>query len=1355
MPATQRDNVAPGLADGPTPVPSIGSVGQVFALTFEVTEALAQDPAVELDIGNGRPAGWSIDESASDRINLSYTYLYTASGNEQEGARLLTVDLLDRAGNAVDNLSAGSLVLDFTPPRIVSSTLAPLNAAVGTTVELHIELSELLPAPPAVVLVNDTGDSHSFEHLAASGTLGHSYIFTPTGQEIPGLYLAQATGADAAGNVFEEPQAAKLVLDFTAPTITSSRVVPELAAAGQRVLVELNLGEELASWGLLAATASSATMHFYDDVGSTSRRLRFEHTVVSGTDGHYQLELHDLVDLAGNTTPTVAVGEVEYDATPPALADFAQSHRSALATDTLVVSFSTTEPLGTDPVVTLAGLPMNRTGTATDRYEYELALSGTGLVGVAEIQVRLTDRVSNTALLRPGFLDVDAVPPELIDVVFTPPAARLNISAILTVSASEPLAVSPSVQWLPPRGDPGFRYLGPSGLGHIWALQVTSAVEAGIYEVVEVALRDTAGNVTVVDTSNLIAIFDVDNVRPVVSNLLINAGVFSAQGSHSEVIVSFDVSETLEGGLLEVWIGDRPMSCGSYRADSPNYTCRYTVDESEPEGLNIIAVRTVDRAGNESAASAPVRLDFTPPALVADTAELMLSPPPGCPSTHVNRWTDGAKARVLFVLDEPVGATPTVRTNSPEVIVFEHRLGAATSFAFEKTLAGEAQQQGVHTLQAVVVDQVGNNATLDLDVMPLLDVDTVAPVLSVDQSAVRYVRSPWGNATPENVAGTTVPAGPYYALAPAEPLSAQSTLPATTFVLDDGAPILLQVWADATRGSLLGSAVPNSDGTWPRLRLANLDVPAVFANGIDGACNSSTLVKLENAEWVATPAPPGYGINPHRLNVSERASRVLADDARAPALSGSESWGADGVAAFAQALPAWQARAVSAVDLPRRGNAASTYDSARGRIVLFGGVSWSGPLQDTWQWDGQSWTEVSPVNSPPARYGHTLVYDSARDRTVLFGGYSQSAILQDTWEWDGQRWTNVSPASSPPARAYHAMIYDSARRRSVLFGGYAESGLLQDTWEWDGEGWIEAMPAISPPARWSAAMAFVSTLGLAVLFGGEADSEILQDTWLWDGQNWTELTSAGNPPARREHAMVYDSARDRVVLFGGAIGFSSMRDTWEWDGQTWTDVTPASNPPPLQYQTMSYDSARARVVLIGDSLESETWEWDGLSWTDVKPVSRFLPPTRENHTLVYDAARERTVLFGGWNDIFWLELQDTWVWDGQTWTEMAPASSPPAREDHAAAYDSTRGRAVLFGGTGSSGYLQDTWEWDGQNWANVTPASSPPTRAYHAMAFDSSRGRTVLFGGNYSGTRLQDTWEWDGQTWTEMAPASS
>ena len=132
---------------------------------------------------------------------------------------------------------------------------------------------------------------------------------------------------------------------------------------------------------------------------------------------------------------------------------------------------------------------------------------------------------------------------------------------------------------------------------------------------------------------------------------------------------------------------------------------------------------------------------------------------------------------------------------------------------------------------------------------------------------------------------------------------------------------------------------------------------------------------------------------------------------------------------------------------------AMAYDSARQRVVLFGGEAGlpqrlNRPplflfLADTYEWDGRDWTQLRSTTWPPARSGHAMAYDSGRQRTVLFGGATMSGLLPDIWELDGKNWTQMKPTTSPPIRAYHAMAYDSARQRTLLFGGLSTmSGLL-------------------------------------------------------------------------------------------------------------------------------------------------------------------------------------------------------------------------------------------------------------------------------------------------------------------------
>jgi hypothetical protein len=132
--------------------------------------------------------------------------------------------------------------------------------------------------------------------------------------------------------------------------------------------------------------------------------------------------------------------------------------------------------------------------------------------------------------------------------------------------------------------------------------------------------------------------------------------------------------------------------------------------------------------------------------------------------------------------------------------------------------------------------------------------------------------------------------------------------------------------------------------------------------------------------------------------------------------------------------------------------------------------------------------------------------------------------------------------------------------------------------------------------------------------------------------------------------------------------------------------------------------------------------------------------------MAFDSARGRTVLFGGQAGAS--TVNDTWEWDGADWTQIQDVGPSP-RSRTALAFDSNRGRSVLFGGQGAGGAFGDTWEWDGSDWTQVEDVG-PSARSGHATVFDSDGQRTLLFGGRAGGGLTGDTWQWDGNAWTQV-----
>ena len=264
--------------------------------------------------------------------------------------------------------------------------------------------------------------------------------------------------------------------------------------------------------------------------------------------------------------------------------------------------------------------------------------------------------------------------------------------------------------------------------------------------------------------------------------------------------------------------------------------------------------------------------------------------------------------------------------------------------------------------------------------------------------------------------------------------------------------------------------------------------------------------------------------------------------------------------------------------------------------------------------------------------------------------------------------------------------------------------------------------------------------------------------------NWVEYP-ATNPAPRDSHSIAYDSLRNEMVMFGGqSLGSSiALSETWTWDGSNWSQQNPSTSPLARVSAAMTYDARNHQVVLFsgleGGFAGTDTWVWDGTNWTQKTAIVNAPGPSdRYNAAMVFDQTNNQVVMFGGSHAVLLgtPTPNDTWVWDGNTWSQKSPPTSPSARSSHVMAYDQARHRVVMFGGQDATfNFLSDTWEWDGNNWTLQSPSVSPPARYGAVMAFDQSIQQMVLFGGRGVNGRLNDTWVWNGSNWSQVFPATN
>ena len=115
---------------------------------------------------------------------------------------------------------------------------------------------------------------------------------------------------------------------------------------------------------------------------------------------------------------------------------------------------------------------------------------------------------------------------------------------------------------------------------------------------------------------------------------------------------------------------------------------------------------------------------------------------------------------------------------------------------------------------------------------------------------------------------------------------------------------------------------------------------------------------------------------------------------------------------------------------------------------MFGGLANVNP-NNTWTYDGTTWTEQSPAVQPLLVYAASAAFDPGMQGVVLFGGGSGGEDQNTTWLWDqvAATWILLSTPHSPPAREGAGMAYDAALQHVILFGGQNNNVYFNDTWK--------------------------------------------------------------------------------------------------------------------------------------------------------------------------------------------------------------------------------------------------------------------------------------------------------------------
>jgi len=435
------------------------------------------------------------------------------------------------------------------------------------------------------------------------------------------------------------------------------------------------------------------------------------------------------------------------------------------------------------------------------------------------------------------------------------------------------------------------------------------------------------------------------------------------------------------------------------------------------------------------------------------------------------------------------------------------------------------------------------------------------------------------------------------------------------------------------------------------------------------------------------------------------------------------------------------------------------YDESRSEMLMLGQLADETVKMYRYDAVAGSWTEITPAAKPPCVNESAATFRPTDNTILLTGGVcSTSTNIDEVWQWDGSTWTKATTLLGTERRYASAQAFDVSRSQLLRFGGTAAFDTPRGTTFAFTTEWVQMLDAASPGARSLFALTSDPVNKTIWMYGGINDQSTYFDFWQYKNGQWTYVNAEGSPASCSSPNAVYDTDRKKMVM---VCGDSSIYE-WDGSAwKSFIDLK--TGPKARRFSMMTYDQTLKKTVLFGGFDESkyvaETWLWDGAAWTEIKNKR---PPARTLAAMWFDPVQKKSIIYGGVGrptpDDGIKRYDDMWSLDSTGWTKMTVTTTPGTRYGAQVTVDMLKPRVLLFGGllyeqvetpfSQKQTFQDDLWEWDGATWKKLVTSGKPPARQNGAMVYDTTRGEMVLFAG-YGGSFFSDTWILgDNLTWS-------
>jgi len=334
---------------------------------------------------------------------------------------------------------------------------------------------------------------------------------------------------------------------------------------------------------------------------------------------------------------------------------------------------------------------------------------------------------------------------------------------------------------------------------------------------------------------------------------------------------------------------------------------------------------------------------------------------------------------------------------------------------------------------------------------------------------------------------------------------------------------------------------------------------------------------------------------------------------------------------------------------PSPGIAATCYDAAQGKVVLFdnkgrtwvlairrtGGSMQSQPRPQEIIKPGRSpWNGVWKKMDAHHQGGKTATFDNKRGLyIVVHGDLSVWAyrLRTDRWEKLSEPATDSGKSFARGVSSFE-VIYDRERDGLILCGYTAKIGNGPGTLLFDMK--TKNWSVLAAEQCKSSALAWGHGLCLRYAMGSLCRFDFSKRLW--------HKVECKNLPPRRSFTskiMVYDPPRKRFFLFGGSpYRQPPFNDTWVYypAKNQWTELKPLQNPSPRTRHTLCYDSENDLIVMQGGTLDPDyTWVYDSAcnSWFEIKNPGKPPPGTKY---IEYDPNNRCCIVWNPQNGEVWV-----------------------------------------------------------------------------------------------------------------------